>query len=73
MNALKEFIDDSNLTQREAAEKAGLKSASTVNQHISGKRNMSIGTAIKYHRAFNIPLWLLRPDIWKKSEEENFV
>lgn len=55
MNALQEFIDAKGLTLSEAARIAGTDPVN-IHRHYHGDRGISSGMALRYHRAFGIPL-----------------
>ena len=62
-NALSKLRKKLGLTYKAMAERTGI-TAPSVYFHCSGKVKVSAENALKYHRAFNIPLTELRPDIW---------
>lgn len=55
MNALQEFIDTKGMTLSEAAKLAGTDPVN-LHRHYHGHRGISAGMALRYHRAFGIPL-----------------
>lgn len=52
------------MTLNEMALAAGFRSRSSIFHHCRGVRVISAESAMKYHRAFSIPLHELRPDLW---------
>ena len=63
-NSIESLRQATGLTYKEIAQKAGFKSPSTVFHHCKGFRKISPEAALKYHTAFDIPLYILRPDLW---------
>jgi len=55
MNALREFIDAQGLSLAEAARISGVNPVN-VHRHYHGERRISSNLALRYHRAFGIPL-----------------
>lgn len=64
INALERYRIASRLSFAEMARLAGFCSRSCVFQHCNGSRNISAESALRYSRAFGIPLSELRPDLW---------
>ncbi len=62
-NALENFRLETGLTFAAMAKAAGLRSRSTVYQHCKGVRKISAGSALRYCKAFKIPLSALLPDL----------
>lgn len=62
-NALSQLRTKLGLSYRAMADKAGI-TAPAVFFHCNGKVKMSAENALKYNKAFDIPLTELRPDLW---------
>jgi DNA-binding transcriptional regulator YdaS (Cro superfamily) len=63
-NIIEEYRLERGMTFGEMALAAGFRSRSSVFQHCSGARTISAESAMKYFRAFGIPLSEIRPDLW---------
>lgn len=63
-NIIEEYRLRRGMTFGEMARAAGFLSRSSVYQHCSGARSISAESAVKYSRAFGIPLSDIRPDLW---------
>lgn len=63
--ALKAYIIKNKLTLQEVADRTGLKTPSTVCQHLRGDRRISAESALAYNKGLGIPLSDLRPDLWE--------
>lgn len=64
INPLEQYRMRTRLSFAQMARLAGLSSRSAVFQHCNGTRNISAESALRYSRAFGIPLSDLRPDLW---------
>lgn len=71
--ALKAYIIKNNLTLQEVADRTGLKTPSTVCQHLKGDRKISAQSALAYHKGLGIPLSDLRPDLWPEPATKEEV
>lgn len=63
-NVIDTYRKTHGLTYAQMALTAGLSSRSVVFLHCRGSRTISAKSALKYARAFGIPLHELRPDLW---------
>lgn len=68
MNALQIYRLQKGMTYQELAKLSGMSSKSSVFHHCLGKRKISAESAMKYHKALNIPLSQLRPDLWQDEK-----
>lgn len=66
-NIIEEYRLRRGMTFSEMARVAGFLSRSSVYQHCSGARTISAESAMKYFRAFGIPLSEIRPDLWSPA------
>jgi len=60
VNAIKQYMDEHNLTQLELAQMVGIDQG-TVSKHLQG-RGMRLETALLYHQKLGIPLEELQPN-----------
>lgn len=57
------------LTPNEVAAAAGI-CANAVYRYLAGSRKIGFRNALKINAALGIPLWEMRPDIWKRPDAE---
>ena len=67
-NIIETYRQRLHLTYAQMAEIGAFSSRSVVFLHCTGKRSISPESAIKYAKAFGIPLSDMRPDLWPASQ-----
>ena len=68
MKNLEAYRRQLGLSYAQMARQADFSSRSVVFLHCTGQRSISAESAMRYHRAFGIPLSELRPDLWPPKE-----